>query len=256
MCICIKSSWKTIFKGYNADNNWSSKVLFIKLKYKMKSSKAFTLVEMLIVVVIIGILASALIPRLTWAQWRARDAARKSALNQLSTALSTYFSDNGVYTGSWCADDLAADLVPDYITSIPRDPQAGRKVIFWTNGPDNFCTKEGSYWVLPLKRNGADNAGVVLVANTETPWTNSNFVLAAGSSDSRATTNWFQSSSCNGNNEKTACFAKDVEATTVEPTICPNGVKIGDSVVICNVDSSINQGVAQTNSAMVYVVLQ
>ena len=39
--------------------------------------KAFTLVEMLIVVVIIGILAAALIPRLTGAQSKARDAARK-----------------------------------------------------------------------------------------------------------------------------------------------------------------------------------
>ncbi|MBQ9554473.1 type II secretion system protein [bacterium] len=45
--------------------------------------KAFTLVEMLIVVVIIGILSSALLPRLQGAQSAARDAARKSDLSQL-----------------------------------------------------------------------------------------------------------------------------------------------------------------------------
>jgi prepilin-type N-terminal cleavage/methylation domain-containing protein len=59
--------------------------------------KAFTLVEMLIVIVIIGILAAALLPRLSGVQSRARDVARVSDLGQLSTALATYQLDNGFY---------------------------------------------------------------------------------------------------------------------------------------------------------------
>ena len=52
---------------------------------------------MLIVIVIIGILAAALIPRLMSARDRADDTARKADLSQLGTALISYQVDNGVF---------------------------------------------------------------------------------------------------------------------------------------------------------------
>ena len=55
--------------------------------------KSFTLIEMLIVVVIIGILAAALIPRLQSAQARSRDATRKVDIKSIYTALLLYFAD-------------------------------------------------------------------------------------------------------------------------------------------------------------------
>ncbi|MEI7477616.1 MAG: prepilin-type N-terminal cleavage/methylation domain-containing protein [bacterium] len=60
--------------------------------------KSFTLIEMLIVVVIIGILAAALIPRLQSVQARARDTKRKADLHQIGTALEIYKQDNGSLT--------------------------------------------------------------------------------------------------------------------------------------------------------------
>jgi len=57
----------------------------------------FTLVEMLIVIVIIGILAAALIPRLTSARGRANDVARKASLQQIATALISYQIDKGEF---------------------------------------------------------------------------------------------------------------------------------------------------------------
>ncbi|MEI7477590.1 MAG: prepilin-type N-terminal cleavage/methylation domain-containing protein [bacterium] len=61
----------------------------------MPNKKSFTLIEMLIVVVIIGILAAALIPRLQSVQARARDTKRKADLHQIGTALAIYKEDNG-----------------------------------------------------------------------------------------------------------------------------------------------------------------
>jgi general secretion pathway protein G len=98
--------------------------------------KAFTLVEMLIVVIIIGILAAALLPKLKGAQQRARDTARKANLSQVSTALEMYFNDKGRYPNGSCLNDIEKELVPTYIGNLPRDPQKGR-VVYGTR--DNGC---------------------------------------------------------------------------------------------------------------------
>lgn len=59
--------------------------------------KTFTLIEMLIVIVIIGILAAALVPRLQSVQARARDAKRKVDLRTIGNGVEMYKTDNSVY---------------------------------------------------------------------------------------------------------------------------------------------------------------
>lgn len=60
----------------------------------------FTLIELLVVVSIIGVLATLVVANLNSARARARDAARKSDLKNISTALRLYFNDRGVYPGN------------------------------------------------------------------------------------------------------------------------------------------------------------
>lgn len=60
----------------------------------MGSKKTFTLIEILIVVLVIGVLASALIPKLQGAQARTRDAVRQVSLHDIYNAIETYAIDN------------------------------------------------------------------------------------------------------------------------------------------------------------------
>src|SRR3954462_7136387 len=87
----------------------------------LRKQGGFTLLELLIVIVIIGILAVLIVPNLTNGPKRARDAQRKSDLRNIKTALESYFNDNNAYPS---AAGMNAALVPAFIKSIPADPKS------------------------------------------------------------------------------------------------------------------------------------
>lgn len=72
----------------------------VSLKNK---SKGFTIVELLIVIVVIGILATLVLITFTGIQQKARDSKRKTDLGAVQAALETYYSSNNSYP-------LASDL--------------------------------------------------------------------------------------------------------------------------------------------------
>lgn len=74
--------------------------MYILLMLKVKSEKlkvGFTLIELLVVISIIGILTTLIAANLNSARSRARDAARKSDVRNIATALRLYFNDSPIY---------------------------------------------------------------------------------------------------------------------------------------------------------------
>ena len=78
---------------------------------------AFTLLELMIVVAIIGILAAISIPKFATLVDKSREGYTKGVLATMRTAISVYYSDNeGVYP----VDDLSSLLVNGkYLNEIP-----------------------------------------------------------------------------------------------------------------------------------------
>jgi prepilin-type N-terminal cleavage/methylation domain-containing protein len=89
-----------------------------------KSNKGFTLIEILIVVGIIGLLASVVLVGLGSFRSRGRDARRVADLREVQNSLELYYLKNGNYPASNNWDDLRSLLVNDAIgiTIVPNDP--------------------------------------------------------------------------------------------------------------------------------------
>lgn len=95
-------------------------------------SPAFTLIELLIVIVILGILAAAVLVAINPGKriGEARDAQRKSDFDALKKALALSYSDNGQYPIGDCWEDqacwsLTGLSLTGWIKSIPKDPKGG-----------------------------------------------------------------------------------------------------------------------------------
>jgi general secretion pathway protein G len=93
---------------------------------KSKIENAFTLVEMLLVITIIGILAALVVPKMVGRSEQARQAAARADLSSIKTALDAFEVDNGYYPKN------SLDLIQQprdvknwrgpYLDKIPQDP--------------------------------------------------------------------------------------------------------------------------------------
>src|SRR5580693_4493282 len=78
-----------------------------------KNNKGFTIVELLIVIVVIGILALLVITTYSGIQAKARNAKRQNDIQALQTQLEAFFQQNGYYpsrtdmnTASWITTNM------------------------------------------------------------------------------------------------------------------------------------------------------
>ncbi|MBU0981465.1 type II secretion system GspH family protein [Patescibacteria group bacterium] len=131
---------------------------------KLIRQRAFTLVELLIVITIIGILAAALLPKVIAGPSNARDVQRKADLQQIATAIESYANDhNGLYPmhviPSGCVSAIASQLSP-YLTNIPKDPKGLQT--------KNCTGTSGGYVYYQLDGGKSFGLGGVLESSTKT----------------------------------------------------------------------------------------
>ena len=93
-------------------------------------SAGFTLLEMMIVVSIIGILATLAVPNYTYTVVKAREAALKQGLFVMRDVIDQYRADRGKYPPA--LTDLSA---AGYLRSLPTDPFT-KSTSTWQEMPD------------------------------------------------------------------------------------------------------------------------
>ncbi len=134
--------------------------------------KAFTLIELLIVVAIIAILAAIAVPNFLEAQVRAKVSRCRNDLRTIATGIESYIVDSGVVMGldDWnnklalgdanLARKVAFSKLTSpiaYLTSVPRDPfySGDERVGGRPDGPYEFRTSNiftTGNWKLPRGR--------------------------------------------------------------------------------------------------------
>jgi general secretion pathway protein G len=114
------------------------------------SEEGFTLIELMVVILIIGLLATIVVQNLRGATDKAKRIKAEADISALKTALDRYYLDNGSYPSSDQGlpalvsapsnGKIPADYPPGgYIEKIPNDPW-GNAYVYQSDG-DNYVLK-------------------------------------------------------------------------------------------------------------------
>ena len=98
-----------------------------------RDERGFTLLELIIVIAMIGILATIAMPALANMPTRAKEAVLKTNLHTMRESLDMFYGDKGRYPGS--LDELVESK---YLRTVPIDP----------------FTKSAETWVLTFEEEG------------------------------------------------------------------------------------------------------
>jgi general secretion pathway protein G len=140
-----------------------------------RSADGFTLVELIIVVAIIGILATIAVPAMQDAPTKAREAVIRADLYQMRSCIDQHLADKGVYPES-----LEALVEAGYLRFIPADPFTKETEGVWLEISaeptdidelepiDDDLMPEGGFGIIDVKY--ADDTRVALDGSLISEW--------------------------------------------------------------------------------------
>lgn len=131
----------------------------------IRRAAGFTLLEMMLVVVIIGILATVVVFNIAGQGDEAKRAATVTKISQIKTALTTYYTKNSSYPATLDA------LVPSLLEKVPTDgwdrllvyytpaQEPGKPFTLYSKGADNMesTADDVNVWTMDEHRPAGGN---------------------------------------------------------------------------------------------------
>lgn len=126
----------------------------------INKNKAFTLVELLIVLSIMGVLLSVVLASTTLARAKSRDTKRISDMKEIQLGLAVYFDVNRVYPAS-----LNTLTSQGFLPSLPTDPQ-GTAYEYLSSSPNStYCLGSKLENTIPTDNTSCTSAASGSTAN-------------------------------------------------------------------------------------------
>lgn len=139
------------------------------LKQFNRNQAGFTIVELLIVIVVIGILAALVLNTFQGVQARARDTERRTDINSVATQLEAFYADYGHYpSGSTTVDTCGENVSGTYSGDCAL-------AVLTTRGLDAEAL------------NQPNNTAIAVVASAPTPATGNYYYFPTGCTSERCT---------------------------------------------------------------------
>lgn len=102
---------------------------------RLGRSGGFTLIELVIIIVVLGILAAVAIPKYQDLSGQAKESAARASLGAIRSGVAIYYANTAVTTGtaSWPTVSQVETYGTVLATAIPKNP-------YQTNAPDSVVT--------------------------------------------------------------------------------------------------------------------